>query len=86
MSDERHARGVAGELLVPEIEALRGAATRYGRAVDAGTDAAGGVGLDLEVAAIRYVRKLDDEARKANSPDYLAIVEAAERGRERSGN
>jgi hypothetical protein len=32
------------------------------------------------------VRKLDDEHRKANQPNYLAIVEQAERDRENSGN
>jgi hypothetical protein len=73
-------RGVDVELLAAEIDALRAAALRYARAVEADVGAAGGAGLDLETAAIRYVRKLDAEHEKANRPDYAAIVEAAERG------
>jgi hypothetical protein len=81
---DAHDRGVDVEVLAAEIETLRQAALRYANAE--GTNAEAGAGLDLETAAIRYVRKLDDEALKARSPDYLAIVEAADRDRQASGN
>jgi len=48
-----HDRGVDVELLAPEIEALRDAAQRYARAVDAGTGAISGAGLDLEAVEVR---------------------------------
>jgi hypothetical protein len=85
VSNEKADRGVDVELLAPEIEALRETAQRYTRAVDNDTGV-GGAGLDLEAAAIRYVRKLDDELAKARRPDYAAIVERAMRDREKSGN
>ena len=74
----REESGVDVEKLLAEIETLRRAAIRYARAVAEGSDASG-PGLDLETVAIRYVRKLDDEHRKANEVDYLKIVEDAER-------
>jgi len=80
--DEPSDRGVDVELLVAEVEALRAAALRYGSAVDVG-NGVGDAGLDLETAAIRYVRKLDDELRKSREVNYVAIVEAAEREAER---
>lgn len=83
--DEPRDRGVDVDLLVAEIEALRDAALRYGRAVDAG-QGVGGAGLDLETAALRYVRKLDDELRKSREVDYAAIVEEAERSRGSTNN
>lgn len=64
---------------------LRETALRYARTVAEDSGAAG-AGLDLETAAIRYVRKLDDEHCKTNAPDYLKIVEQTERNRENSGN
>jgi hypothetical protein len=73
------------EKLIDEISALRMAARRYAEAVANGSDASD-AGLDLETAAIQYVRKLDKETRKTKRVDYLAIVEQAERDRERSGN
>jgi hypothetical protein len=85
VSDKRHDRGVDIELLAPEIEALRETALRYASATAEDSGAAG-AGLDLETAAIRYARKLDDEHRKANALDYVAIVEQAERERESSDN
>lgn len=84
MSD-RHDRGVDVELLAPEIETLRETAQRYTHAVDNDTGV-GGAGLDLEAAAIHYVRKLDDALEKARRPDYAAIVEKAVRDHENSGN
>jgi hypothetical protein len=83
---DSHDRGVDVEKLALEIEALRQAALRYAKAVAENTGAVGGAGLDLETAAICYVRKLDDEALKANRVDYNAIVAAAERDRENSDN
>lgn len=77
---EEHDHGVAVEILAPEIEALRQAARHY---AESDTE---GAGLDLETAAIRYVRKLDDEALKARSPDYFAIFEAARRDQGTSDN
>jgi hypothetical protein len=74
------------EKLVPEIEKLRAVAIRYANAVTEDSDKASDAGLDLETAAIQYVRKLDKETCKAKRVDYLAIVEQAERDRERSGN
>jgi hypothetical protein len=74
-TDETRDRGVAVELLADEITALRDAALRHARA-DGAT--AAGSGLDLETAAIRYVRKLDDELRKASAIDYAAIAAAAD--------
>ena len=74
-------RGVDVELLADEIGALRTAAQRYGDAMRSDSGSVGEAGLDLEKAAIRYVRKLDDESYKASRPDYAAIVEAAERDR-----
>jgi Cu/Ag efflux protein CusF len=82
MSDEKHDRGVDVEKLMPEIEALRTTTIRYAAAAVEGLDTAGGAGIDLETAAIRYVRKLDEESRKANAVDYLAIVEQAARNRD----
>jgi hypothetical protein len=72
-------RGVDVERLAPEMAALREAAVRYAaaRATDAG---GAGAGLDLETAAIRYVRKLDDELREAHAIDYAAIAAAADSG------
>ncbi len=74
------------EKLVPEIAKLRAVAIRYAKAVAEDSDKASDAGLDLETAAIQYVRKLDAEMRKAKRPDYLAIVLQAEKERERSGN
>jgi len=74
------------EKLVPEIKELRAVAIRYANAVAENSDAASGAGLDLETAAIQYVRKLDAEMNKAKRIDYRAIVEQAERDRETSGN
>jgi hypothetical protein len=79
-------RGVDVGVLAPEIEALRQAALRYARAVAEEEGTVVATGLDLETAAIHYVRKLDDEARGACAPDYLAIVEQAEADREASDN
>jgi hypothetical protein len=84
VSDTAVDRGVDVELLIAEIEALRDAALHY--AHSSGTDAVGGAGLDLETAAIRYVRKLDEEHRKASRVDYVAICEAAERANDAPGN
>lgn len=86
MSDKEHNRGVAIEKLINEIETLRAVAIRYANAVAEGSEAASGVGLDLEMTAIRYVRKLDEELQKAKRPDYRAIAEQAARDRETSGN
>jgi len=85
VSDKRPDQGVDIELLAPEIEALRETALRYTRAVDADSGAAG-AGLDLETAAIRYVRKLDDEQRKINETTYTALFERVQRDKETSGN
>ena len=71
------------EQLAPEIEALRETAMRYVRAIDEDSGAIG-AGIDLDAAAICYVRKLD--AIHANRPDYAAIAREAERARETSGN
>jgi hypothetical protein len=79
--DEPSERGVDVELLAAEIEALRQAALRYADAFIENDGTVGGAGLDLEAAALRYVRKLDDEVRKAREPDYLAIVKQAMRER-----
>lgn len=86
VTDEPVDRGVDVELLAAEIEALREAAQRYTRAVDDDAGSVGGAGLDLEAAAIRYVRKLDDEHQKASELNYVAIWEQAQRDRESSGN
>jgi hypothetical protein len=85
MSDETYDRGVDVEQLASEIEDLRAAALRYARAI-AEDASVGGAGLDLETAAIQYVRKLDDAVRKASEVDYVAIVEQAKRDQEASGN
>ena len=85
VSDDSRDRAVDIELLAPEIEALRETALRYTRAVNEDRGAAG-AGLDLETAAIHYVRKLDDELRKAKEVDYVAIVEKEERDQESSDN
>lgn len=76
--DASRDRSADVELLAAEISALRDAARRYGQAVDAG-HAIGGAGLDLETAAIRYVRRLDDELRKSRQVDYGASFEEARR-------
>ena len=78
MSDNSDDRGVDVELIAAEIETLRDAARRYARDVVDGADPTGS-GLDLERAALRYARKLDDARRKASEVDYVAIVEEAER-------
>jgi hypothetical protein len=80
---EAHDRGVDIEVLAPKIEVLRQTALRYAQTVTQEPDAIGGAGLDLEIAAIRYVRKLDNEVRRAHELDYVAIVEQAERDRDR---
>jgi hypothetical protein len=85
MSEERPDRGVDIELLAPEIEALRETAVRFTHALEKDSGAAG-AGLDLETAAIRYVRKLDDEQRKVNETDYAALFERVQRDKENSGN
>lgn len=85
MRDDRHDRGVVVDLLAPQIETLREAALRYAGAVTVSVDSSD-AGFDLEAAAIRYVRRLDDEQQKIGRVDYLAIVEAAEREREASNN
>lgn len=78
-------RGVDVALLAAEIEVLRESALRYSNAVAEGRGV-GGAGLDLEAAALRYVRKLDDEQRKANAIDYGKIAEQALRDRETGNN
>ena len=85
MSETRPDRGVDIELLAAEVEALRETAVRFTRALDKDSGAAG-AGLDLETAAIRYVRKLDEELRKAKEVDYVAIYEKALRDKENAGN
>ena len=76
MSDDSRDRAVDIELLAPEIEALRETALRYTRAVNEEIES--GAGRSSETAAIHYVRKLDDELRKAKEVDYVAIVEKEE--------
>ena len=78
MSDDQCDRGVGVELLAAKIQGLREAALHYARAVADGTGV-DGAGLDLKTATIRYTRKLDDEHRKANQIDYVAIVEQTKR-------
>ena len=67
-------RGVDVELLADEIGALRTAAQRYGDAMRSDSGSVGEAGLDLEKAAIRYVRKLDDESVYAN-PEIVGRLE-----------
>lgn len=90
MADKNHDRGVDVEKLAAEIKELRAIAIRYANAVAEGSEAASDAGLDLETAAIHYVRKLDEELQKANRIDYVAIWEQAEKqakkDRERSDN
>ena len=90
MSDEEHDHGVKLLDVAAEIEALRAFAIRYANAIAEGSNDATGAGLDLETAAVHYVRKLDEELQKAKRVDYRAIAEQAERqakkDRERSDN
>lgn len=86
MSDSPHERGIDIELLAPEIEALQDAALHYARAVSADAGV-GGAGVDLETAALGYVRKLDAERWKASQAiDPAVLAQLAARDKDPSGN
>jgi hypothetical protein len=84
MIDARSDRGVDVEKLSSEIEDLRSVALRYAEAAASGSPAE--AGLELEAAAVRYVRKLDEEVQKTREVDYLAIFEKAETDRDASSD
>lgn len=67
VSDDRK---VDVEALRAEVLALRAAAIRYAAAVTKDDRAEGEAALDLETAAIRYVRRIDGELQKVTS-EYL---------------
>jgi hypothetical protein len=80
-------RGVDVDQIANEIRALHEIAEAYGKARAAGQpEVAAGLGADLERAAVRYADKRAELIAAASRINYVAIVEAAKRERDRSGN
>ncbi len=79
-------RGVDVDQIANEICALRTAAEAYANACSSNQPNIAGLGIELEYAAVRYADRRAELIATTSRVDYVAIVEAAERERERSGN
>lgn len=76
-------RKIDVEALREEVLGLRAEAVRYAALAnrDATADSTA-----LEEAALRYVRRIDEELRKLDEHDYLAIYEQSIHDRDRGDN